>query len=255
MSARRRDVETRSPDVRVYTLEDFPFWVPQTWECIGVAGMKRRGKSALLKRWCRFLMRELKRAYPGWGIVVCDAHDEYSVLGLERDDCQLGPLPQRRTMADLVVDAEEDPEVLHRPDLALAVAPDSLDMDRTQMAAGYRSVMHLLRKRGRVIVIFEELGFWGEHAEESLHTVAACWGKDGVVPVYCGQAVTDTPASVRRQWSCLVSAQQVKRSDLDFIKGQAGGRIAAAIAQLEPKQYVRADLNEPAPEVLASLSP
>lgn len=253
MSAGGKGPGGKRPEVPIYTLDDFPFWVPQTWECIGVTGMRRRGKSALIKAWVKYLMAELRENWPGWGIVVFDLHDEHTVLGEEREDCQLGHLPQRRTVDELLEELPENPRVLYRDDLALGLVAGHPDMTRKEVAASYRRVLPELRKRKKLIVIFEELGFHGAEMEEDLHTVAACWGKESLIPIFCGQTVMDTPESVRNQWSRLITAQQTKRSALLFIKQQAGGAVAASILQLERKHYVSADLDAGAPELLEML--
>jgi hypothetical protein len=255
VSRRKAAAKQEDEGVEVLTLENFPFWVPTNAESIGVAGMKRKGKSALLKRWCAFLMEELPKQLPGWGVVAFDIHDEYSVLGHERDDCQLGPLPQRCVVEEFLGLLEEDPEarVLFRRNLFLSLVTEDSGLDSAEVARQVRSALPHIRRRGKVICIFDEVGYYGHHIEESLRTVVACWGKDDVVPMFGTQGVTECPEPVRKQWTTLVSAKQVKRSDLLFIKGQAGRAVALGIVGLEPKPYVTADLEDPAPELLAAL--
>jgi hypothetical protein len=216
--------------------------------------MKRRGKGALMKAWCAFLMREARKKKSGCGLVVFDAHDEYSRHGRERPDCQLGPLPQRMTVDEFLDEVKHDETVVTRADLALALVMEDEDMNPEKVAKQVTEALPVLRDRGNCIVVFDELGYWGRYAQTALHAVAACWGKEGIIPFYVSQAVMDTPEDVRKQWSSLVTAQQVKKSDLIFLKAQAGRNVARAAATLPRLHYVRADLTQLPEDVLESLA-
>lgn len=240
----------------VHSLEEYPFWVPECWERVGVAGMTRRGKSAWLKAWIQYLMRELPKVDPSWGVVVFDVHDEHSRQGREREDCKLGCLPERLTVSAFLDALEQDDLVLLRERLFLAVVPEDPDLKPADVAAQALAIGPKLRDRGKLVVVWEELGYWAECADavRVLHASAACWGKEGIVPVFSGQAIVDTPECVRKQWSRLVTAQQVKRSDVSFIRQQCGKAVAREVTQLPRLHYVTSDLTQPSPELLAELT-
>lgn len=233
----------------VYTLKTFPFWEPECWERIGVAGMTRRGKSALLKAWCGWLMKRGRR------LVVIDVDDEYSPEGQDRgEECALGPLRQRLTVAELLEELKLNPEFLNRKDLALALVPEDPNEDPEEVAAQIMSVAPYLRDADALIIIFEEVGYWGEHAARLLHAAAARWGKRGHVPIFVGQCLTDCPEKARKQWSCIVTFQQVKPTDLDYLKRHAGEAVKRIVSVLLRLRCVVIDLDVPRPEDMQELA-
>jgi hypothetical protein len=242
-------VLARASELEVYGFDDFPFWLPEPWERIGVAGMTRRGKSALMKAFCRYLMKKKRR------LVVIDIDDEYSPEGVDRgEECALGPLRQRLTVAELLAQLARDPDFLNREDLALAIVPEDPTEDPEEVAAQVLAVAPHLRDADPLVILLEELGYWGEHAARLLHAVSARWGKRGHVPFFMGQCLTDCPEKARKQWSKVITGQQVKESDLIFLQRQAGEHVRRAVAVLPRKRFVVADLDRPRPEDLEQLA-
>jgi hypothetical protein len=240
------EVLLRACEVEVFGLEDFPFWVPEPWERIGVAGMTRRGKSALLKAWCAWLMKR------GVRVVVIDVDDEYSPEGKDRgEECVLGPLRQRLTVGGFLAEMERNPGFLNRKSLALALVPEDPDEDPEAVAEQVLSVGAHLRDAEPLVIIFEECGYWAEHAERLLHAAAARWGKRGHVPIFAGQRLTDVPAKARAQYSAVATGQQTKAHDLDFLQREAGAEVRRAVAILPRKRFVLANLDRARPEDLA----
>lgn len=237
-------VLSRLFSVETYGLEDFPFWEPECWERLGVGGMTRRGKSALMKAFCRFLMKKGRR------LIVADIDDEYSPEGVEREDCWLGPLRQRVTVRELLALVQAGDDILHREDLALAIVPEDPTEDPEAVAAQLVAIAPHLRDAPPLVMLFEELGYWGEYAAPMLHAAAARWGKRGHVPVFIGQCLTDCPEKARKQWSTVITAQQVKESDLIFLQRQAGRRARMTVGRLPRRRFVRLNLDVPRPEDL-----
>ncbi|WP_309887545.1 hypothetical protein [Archangium sp.] len=247
-----------TPAVPVYTLEDFPLWVPTLDEVVAGVAMKRMGKGALKKRWMSFLLKAIAECSYGlderWGLVSIDIHDEDSQLGREREDCWLGPLTQRLTVAEFLERVDSDDLVLNREGLALSIVTEEPEIDPAGVADQVRQVLRYLRDRGFLFLFFDELGYWARFAETELHAVAAVWAKEGIVPFFWSQVIDDIPVQARKQLTHVVSGRQVKRSDLLFLRDQAGRPVAGTVYRLPKLHYVRADLTQPTPELLHLLT-
>jgi hypothetical protein len=175
-----------------------------------ILGKRGRGKSTVTKR---LLRREAIRRR----ILFGDPHDEYSSCGRKTDNVDLGPLPQRMAVEDLV----EHPELLGDPRLTMAAV---MRGDPDGAAADFRHLVDLAETWGNLLLGFDEIGIYRELVTKEVRYVATQsrhWadggGHGGVPLVLTTQRGVDVHPGARSQVSILVSFQQSHPEDLEAL--------------------------------------
>lgn len=182
-------------------------------------GKRGSGKSTRAKELCQRLMDAGQR------VVAFDPHDEYSEHGRASKQVRLGPLSQRMTMLELC----EDESILDEPGLALAVVPEG---DPRELAKSVHELSEMVRDTGRVVLLLEELGMYGEFAADTLNELACQSRHDEVPLVFVAQRMVQVPKTARTQISTLNSGRQDDPADLRALADVAGPHFADAVALL-----------------------
>lgn len=184
-----------------------------------VVGKTGYGKST----WTKKLAAELYRAR--WRVLAFDPCDEYSKGGPANPNVAPGPLPYRCTVAELVA----RPELLDAPRLGLAVVSER---EPKQVARDFSTVASLCRHTGNLVLLVEEVGYFAEHAGESLKAVATLYRKYGIAAVFVAQRATQIPLTARSQASVVVAFRQDEPPDLEALALKCGDEFAAAVGNL-----------------------
>lgn len=185
-----------------------------------IVGKTGSGKSTKAKA---LLAGELEH---GSRIVAFDPHDEYSREGRKSEQVRLGPLTQRCTVDDL----ERDPaRWLDREDLALAVVPST---NRAECARDFDSVKELVASTGNLVLLVDEVGYFGDLAREELIEVACQFRHHSVGCILVAQCAVQVPKIARRQASQIWSGRQDDPEDLEALSKIAGPDFAAKVSRL-----------------------
>lgn len=185
-----------------------------------VIGKTGSGKSTWAKR---LVLAELERRAR---VVAFDPHDEYSVHGRKSDHVRLGPLRQRVTMAELVLDPAEH---LDRDDLSLSVVPGRT---RQEIAVDFRELCSILRSTGNLVFVAEELGTYGDLATNEIEDCACQFRHEGIPVVLVAQCAVQVPKIARRQASRVVSGRQDDPDDLTALEKVCGETFASRVSCL-----------------------
>lgn len=233
--------------------DTFDFFVPDTSRKFLAVGMSRMGKSDWGKDFSEYLLGE------GEAVVTWDVEREYSVHGIPREGCRLGPLAEQVTTSEFLrrvrSPLESENEWFLKHPISVAVVPDNPDATGKELAKELASWLPYVRERGKVHLKLEEVGAYGEWAEDLLQEVVTRWGKDGVVPYLYAQQMTMVPPSPRSGCTDLISFRQYKRSDLEHAAREYGPAFASQLPLLRRKQLKRADPVRAALERMARMNP
>lgn len=184
-----------------------------------MVGKTGSGKST----WTKRLAAELYRKR--WRVLVFDPCDEYSRGAPVNPNVAPGPLPHRMTVPELLA----RPEVLDAKRLGLAVVSQE---EPRKVARDFASVASLVRSTGGLAFIIEEVGYFAEHAAESLKAVATLYRKWGVAAVFVSQRATQIPLTARSQASAVVAFRQDEPADLEALAQKCGEPFADEVARL-----------------------
>jgi hypothetical protein len=191
-----------------------------------IVGKTGSGKST----WAKKLMAaELEH---GTRIVAFDPHDECSQLGRKSDQVRLGPLLQRCTVEELFHDPRE---WLDREDLALAVVPART---RRECAIDFLEVSEQIRSTGGLVYVVEEVGFFGDYANDSLEDVACQYRHEAIAVALVAQCTVQIPKIARRQASRVVSGRQDDPDDLAALEKMCGRGFSERVSRLSPGELV-----------------
>jgi hypothetical protein len=193
----------------------------ERWLFLGKTGT---GKSHRAKELCGKLMRGGQR------LVVFDVCDEYSPQGRPDKDVKLGPVRDRVSFDELT----RHEEMLDAADLSLCVVPEG---DEHEVADQFCILAELVRNTGRVVLVAEEVGYWGEHATRKLNELATMARKDNVPLVLVAQRAMQVPKTSRTQTSTLNSGRQDDPADLDALAAVAGQAFALQVSRLGPFEF------------------
>jgi hypothetical protein len=199
-----------------------------------VVGKTGMGKSNYAKALCAEQMELGNR------VVVFDVCDEYSGEGRATEHVKLGPLTQRCSVDELILDPKS---WLDRKDLALAVVPEG---DPEVIARDFEHASELIRHTGNLVFVVEEVGYFGEHCQERLKAVATMYRHHGIVAVFCAQRAVQIPLTARSQASQIVAFRQDEPADLQALDARINEDFAEQVSRLRPGDHVvwRDDLTD-----------
>lgn len=215
-------------------------WLPREYEVFLFIGRTGSGKSWLLKDWLAFLIAA------GVSVFVIDVADEYSQLGDGRGGrVRLGPLRDRMRIRDAVAKWRQGTTraFITAPRRQLALVP-STRLPGQALEAEIRSILPILYRRGRCVILFEEVHKYGEALAPELYQAAGELGKDLVVPMFATQYPGGLPEVVRKQVSTWVAGEVGKASDREMCARECGAAFAAALEH-PPARTFHVGFNRP----------
>jgi hypothetical protein len=200
----------------------------QPHDVIGVVGMRGTGKSTAAKQLVAQALGD------GLRVVAHDPHDEYSQDGRESEQVRLGPLLARVDIAE--VEEEDWEELLGWEELSLSVVPRPMPQE---MAEDFVRLAGAARATRDVLLVVEEVGFFGAYAREWLDVLATQSRHWKVPLIFVAQRLTQIPKTARSQLTQLVSFRQANPDDLEALSElTASPATAPAVARLARGHFI-----------------
>jgi hypothetical protein len=176
-----------------------------------IVGKRGNGKSTEGKRIAEDALDD------GWRVVAWDPHREWSRHGRASEHVRLGPLDDQTTWPELLVRSRRTDKVhpLDFEDLSLAVVPGG-KLPR-QVADDFEPFVSMVESTGDLLLMVEEVGYFGKHCAEWLDYLATQSRHWGVPVVFLAQRLTQVPKTARTQASWVVSFRQDDDDDLEAL--------------------------------------
>lgn len=183
-----------------------------------VVGKTGTGKSNKAKQ---LVEAELRR---GVRVVAFDVRDEYSALGRKTQHVRLGPLEDRCTVDDLLLDPGS---FLDPVQVSLSVVPARPSDD---CAEDFVNVAKLVTTTGNLLFVVEEVGYWSgyssgpkQRAAVVLEECATQLRHEGIALLMVSQSAAQVPHNARRQVSQLWTGLQDDPEDVHALNRIAKG--------------------------------